>query len=229
MRALSGRCGQATLGLLLLAVARPASAEPPASAPAAPAPGLVDVTALDSEIRVDLKYAGTDNFMKRNVYGALRRCWLQPEGARMLAAASRELRKMRPDVRLLVHDCVRPLRVQRIMWKLVEGTPSQRYVADPRRGGSMHNLGAAVDLTLCDRSGTPLDLGGLFDQSGVTAEPSLELPRRKAGTLTAGQWANRLLLRLVMVRAGFIPLVNEWWHFDSALVPDARKRYRIVP
>jgi zinc D-Ala-D-Ala dipeptidase len=229
MSAMPRSCGHAALCLLLVAMARPVGAEPPASAPAAPAPGLVDVSTLDPEIRVDLKYSGTDNFMKRNVYGSLRRCYLQPDGARMLATASRELRKMRPDVRLLVHDCVRPLRVQRIMWKLVEGTPSQRYVADPRRGGSMHNLGAAVDLTLCDRSGAPLDLGGVFDQSGATAEPSLELPRRKAGTLSAAQWANRLLLRLVMVRAGFVPLVNEWWHFDSALVPDARKRYRIVP
>jgi len=218
---------------LLLAVLAPAAhaaplAAPASSAPASPFPGLVDATAFDAELRVELTYATTKNFMKRNVYGSLRRCYLQPEAARLLATASRELRRLRPDLRLLVHDCARPLRVQRLMWKLVVGTPSQPYVADPRRG-SMHNLGAAVDLTLAGRDGKPLDLGGAFDLSGPTAEPGLELARRKAGTLSAEQWANRLLLRLVMVKAGFIPLVNEWWHFDSATVPETRKRYRLIP
>jgi D-alanyl-D-alanine dipeptidase len=32
-----------------------------------------------------------------------------------------------------------------------------------------------------------------------------------------------------MVRAGFIPLVNEWWHFDATLPEQARKRYRLIP
>jgi D-alanyl-D-alanine dipeptidase len=200
----------------------------PASAPTPPLPGLVDVTTLDPRIRVELTYATPHNFMKRNVYGALRRCFLRPEAARMLAVASSELRKLRPELSLLVYDCVRPLRVQRIMWKIVEGTPGQRYVADPRRG-SMHNLGVAVDLSLADRAGKALDMGGRFDLSGATAEPRLELSRRKAGTLSSEQWANRLLLRMVMVRAGFIPLVNEWWHFDAELVPAARRRYQLVP
>lgn len=214
--------------VIVLWLGGPASAAP-ASAPAAPLPGLVDVVTLDPQIRVELIYATPNNFMKRDVYGPLRRCLLQPEAARMLAAASRELRRVRPDLRLLAYDCTRPLRVQKIMWKIVAGTPSQRYVADPRRGGSMHNLGAAIDLSLADREGKPLDMGGAFDFGGPTAEPGLELLRRKAGRLSAAQWANRLLLRMVMVSAGFIPLANEWWHFDSGSVDAARQRYRIIP
>ncbi len=217
--------------VLVLVLARPAgpaaAAPTPASAPA-PLPGLADAGALDTKILVELKYASTDNFMRRNVYGSLRRCFLQPEAARKLAVASRALRAQRPDLRLLVYDCARPLAVQRLMWDLVKGTPSQRYVANPATG-SMHNYGCAVDLTLAGKDGKPLDLGSPFDGAGAAAQPRLELARLKAGQLAAAPLANRLLLRQVMVQAGFFPLEIEWWHFDCALPGAAKKRFTPVP
>ena len=43
------------------------------------------------------------------------------------------------------------------------------------------------------------------------------------------QWSNRLLLRHVMVHAGFIPLDIEWWHFDCMNPRVARRRLVKIP
>jgi D-alanyl-D-alanine dipeptidase len=213
--------------LLAILVASPARADPATSRPV-PGKGLVDAQTLAPELLVDLKYASTDNFMRKNVYGSLRRCYLQPEAARKLAAAARALKALRPDLRLLALDCTRPLSVQRLMWKLVVGTPSQPYVANPKTG-SMHNFGCAVDITLAGRDGKPLDLGTPYDYSGPRAQPRLELAQLKAGQLGAAALANRLVLRIAMLQGGFLPLELEWWHFDCTAVAEARRRFRKVP
>ncbi|MFK7970948.1 MAG: M15 family metallopeptidase, partial [Bacteroidia bacterium] len=120
--------------------------------------GLVNVATLDPSILVELKYASKDNFLKRNVYGVLNKCYLQPEAAAKLVKASELLQEGYPDLRLLVYDAVRPRSVQFAMWRIVKGTPQQSYVASPK-SGSVHNYGAAVDLTLATADGTPLDMG----------------------------------------------------------------------
>ncbi len=214
--------------LLLLSLLAAAALAAPASQPAPPWQGLVDAQSLAKELLVELKYASTDNFMKRNVYGSLRRCYLQPEAARKLAAAARALKAIRPDLRLLALDCARPLAVQKLMWKLVVGTPAQPYVANPKTG-SMHNLGCAVDLTLAARDGKPLDLGTPYDHAGPRAQPRLELAQLRSGQLSAAALANRLVLRIAMVQGGFLPLELEWWHFDCAPVAEARRRFVKVP
>jgi len=190
--------------------------------------GLVDAGQGAPRLLVKLVYSSADNFLKRDVYGDLDRCYLQRDAARMLARAAADLGRMRPELRLLAYDCARPLSVQKQMWKLVRGTPSQPYVANPK-SGSMHNLGCAVDLTLARADGRPLDMGTPFDYTGRRAQPRLERALHLAGKLTSEQWANRLLLRQVMVRAGFIQLAIEWWHFDCTSKAKARKRYRQIP
>jgi zinc D-Ala-D-Ala dipeptidase len=215
------------IGLCLASPGRAAPTDPAPTDPAA-IPGLVDAATVVPHLGVDLKYASTDNFMHKNVYGDLKRCYLQRSAAEKLAAASKALRARRADLHLLAYDCARPLRVQQVMWRLVKGTPNQRYVADPRTG-SMHNYGCAVDLTLADAKDRPLDLGTPFDTTGERAQPRLDIPLLKAGKLTPTQLANRLLLRLVMVQGGFFPLDIEWWHFDCALPDAAKKRFTRVP
>jgi D-alanyl-D-alanine dipeptidase len=189
---------------------------------------LVDAGATAPLLRVELRYSTKNNFMKKNVYGGLRRCYLAPLAAKKLARATRLLEQARPGLRLLAYDCVRPVRVQRAMWKLVEGTPAQPYVADPARG-SMHNLGCAVDLTIADPKGEPLPMGTPFDHAGPLAQPRLERKHLLEGKLTLQQLSNRLLLRYVMVQAGFFPLDIEWWHFDCMRPAEARKRLKPIP
>jgi len=193
-------------------------------------PGLVDAAEKAADLKVELKYSTADNFIKKDVYGDLEKCYLQTVAADMLAKASTALKAMRPDLVLLAYDCVRPVSVQRQMWAVVKGTPQQGYVANPNTPtGSIHNYGCAVDLTIADQDGKPLDMGTPFDFFGQAAQPRHEFKLAAQGKLTHAQWANRLLLREVMVRAGFIPIASEWWHFNCAPNQVARKKFEKVP
>ena len=189
--------------------------------------GFVDVQQLDSTIKVDLKYAREDNFMGSNVYGNMRKCFLQKKPAEMLFAANRNLKAIRPDLSFLVVDGLRPRHVQRKMWELVKGTPMQPYVADPRFG-SMHNYGCAVDITLIDELGNQLDMGTPVDHFGIRAQVRLEKTLLQQGKLTSEQVANRILLREVMTSAGFIPLAIEWWHFEAFDKEYIRRNFTII-
>jgi D-alanyl-D-alanine dipeptidase len=189
--------------------------------------GFVDIQQIDSTIKVDLKYAGADNFMKADVYGGLKKGYLQREAALKLAEANKFLKEIRPDLSLLVLDALRPRHVQKKMWSLVQGTPMQRYVANPRYG-SMHNYGCAVDITIVDQNGVRLDMGTPVDHFGKLSEIRLENIFLKQGKLTEKQVENRRLLRQVMVSAGFNPIPVEWWHFEAFEKGFIRKTYSLI-
>ena len=189
--------------------------------------GLVNIQTLSPDILVELKYSGTDNFLGKDTYGDLERCYLQPKAAAMLSTAQALLKKSHPELTLLVYDGTRPRSVQRKMWALVAGTPSQGYVANPDRG-SIHNFGSAVDLTIATVDSIPLDMGTPFDFFGKLAQPRYEEQFLKEGKLTKTQVENRRLLRQVMTEAGFKPISNEWWHFNAVSAKVARSTYQIV-
>jgi D-alanyl-D-alanine dipeptidase len=215
-------------------------APPPAPSPAPPAvgpvaapfgPGVVDVAPRIPEAQVRLGYSSEDNFLRRDVYGDLERCFLVEDAVRMLAAAHALLQQRAPGVTFVLYDCARPRSVQLLMWEVVAGTKQQGYVANPHKPpGSVHNRGCAVDLSLWDtRKGAPLDMGTPWDFFGPAAEPRREAELWKEGKLSSEQLANRLLLREVMLRAGFGLLAHEWWHFDCARPGVAAQRYPILP
>ncbi len=189
--------------------------------------GLVNIHTLTPDILVDLKYSSTDNFLGADTYGDLENCYLQPKAAAMLDEAQKFLKRIHPELTLLVYDGARPRSVQRKMWALVAGTPSQGYVANPDRG-SVHNFGSAVDLTLATNAGAPLDMGTAFDYFGKLAQPRHEERFLKEGKLTSKQIKNRDLLRQVMTHAGFQSISIEWWHFNAVPVKVARSKYRII-
>lgn len=190
-------------------------------------PDLVDAGTKVKGLLVELKYATSDNFMRRNVYGDLDRCYLNHDAAAMLGDAQDTLVRAHPDYRLKVYDCARPHAVQLKMWDVVRGTPSQKYVASPKTG-SIHSYGCAIDLTVATQDGTPLDMGTPYDWFGPEAEPQNELDLLASGKLGPDQLANRLILREVMLRAGFKLLRHEWWHFDCATQGETRRRYRQI-
>lgn len=192
------------------------------------AQGLVNVRALDPTLIVDLKYADPDNFMGRAVYGDFTRAYLRPAAAEKLARANEILRERFPNLRILVGDALRPRSVQRKMWKLVAGTPMQRYVANPATG-SMHNYGAAVDVTLFDvERGNRLDMGTPLDHFGPLAQPALETTYLRSGELTKAQYKNRIILRNAMRDAGWHILRIEWWHFNAFPKKYVRRNYSII-
>ena len=192
--------------------------------------GLVDAETVVPGLKVDLKYSSTDNFLKKDVYGDLSKCYLQSDAAQMLKNAAGYLAAIRPGHTFLAYDCARPVSVQHIMWQAVIGTKQQSYVANPNTlTGSIHNYGCAVDLTIVGEKGSAIDMGSAFDSLGAKAQPRHEIKLLRQNQLSAEQVVNRTLLRLVMVKAGFYPISNEWWHFNCATKKDTRKKYKKIP
>ncbi len=189
--------------------------------------GLIDVQKLNPRILVELKYATIDNFTGKILYDSLKNAYLQPDVAKMVVKAQKHLDSIRPGMQLLIYDAVRPVHIQRKMYDSVKGTPYQAYVANPERTG-LHNYGAAVDLTICDSSNNPLDMGTPFDsfshKSGINKEDSLIL----LGLLTKEQVENRRLLRKVMLHAGFQTVRGEWWHFNACSLNEAKRKYKLI-
>lgn len=219
-----GRVGTAvSLSLFVAATLGSARSEaPPApSAPSVPGvpgvPGvkdrepaadrLVDVTRLAGGIVVELRYATANNFTHHVIYPASARCYLRAPVAARLAAVHRLLQAR--GLGLKVYDCYRPRSAQQILWDLV---PDERYVASPKTG-SRHNRGAAVDLTLVDKSGRELPMPTPYDDFTTKAH-------RDCRDLPAAALRNRETLAQAMGEQGFLPLPTEWWHFDD---PDSAR------
>lgn len=188
---------------------------------------LVNVKELDATILSDLKYGTVDNFTKTVLYDTLLNIYLHPAAAEKLVKAQKYLKEINPDFSLLVYDAVRPLSVQKKMYKVVQNTPYAAYVANPVRTG-LHNYGMAVDVTVCGKQGVPLDMGTAFDFFGKAAGINREQELVEQGVLTTKQVKNRELLRKVMIRAGFLTIRGEWWHFNAVPLTEARRLYKVI-
>jgi zinc D-Ala-D-Ala dipeptidase len=165
-------------------------------------------------VAVDLRYAGANNFVGRDLYGSLDCAWLHRLAAAGVERAVLWLAREAPGHRLLILDALRPHRVQIQLWDHLEGTDLRQYVADPARG-SIHSFGMALDATLVGPDGRELDMGSGYDEMTELSHPRLEERFLASGELTPAQHANRLLLRRAMLEAGgFQGIDNEWWHFD---------------
>lgn len=178
-------------------------------------------------VRIDLRYAGPDNFVGRNIYGDWPLGYLHEEAFLKLQTAVELLRASEPSFEFLILDALRPRRFQRVLFDVVKGTPQEMYVANPDRG-SVHNFGFAVDLTIVDGQGQELDMGTPFDDFTRRAQPQAEEELLQAGELTPHQIANRRLLRSVMEAAGFRGIPHEWWHFNARPLSELRDVYTIV-
>lgn len=191
--------------------------------------GLVDISLLDTNIIVDLKYSTTENFLGIDLYGDFNKCYLQPEVADKLINAQRYLNEIKPGYTLLIFDATRPRSIQQIFWDTLKMPISEKvkFVANPKNG-SLHNFGAAVDLSIADESKTPLDMGCPYDFIGEIAYPTSEAKMLSEGKLTEEQIDNRKLLRTVMYKAGFFNIQTEWWHFNSCRREDAIINYKMI-
>lgn len=187
---------------------------------------LVDVSDWPS-LELDIRYSTTNNFMKADVYGEYDSCFLHVKAADQLKRAVAALRSVKPKWKFRVFDCLRPRRAQRKLWEVVKGTSDEHYVMDPDVG-SVHNYGFALDISVQDEEGDEVDMGTPYDFFGKLAEPKYEAEFLKSGKLTNQQLANRRILRDAMKAGGFIPISNEWWHFDGLRGPEVRAKYKIV-
>jgi len=173
---------------------------------------LVELDADRDGVVIDLVYATERNFTGKQIY---RRAvpYLHPDA---LAPLRRAVALAAPlGLKLKILDAFRPAEAQWVLWN---HTPDPEYIADPRRG-SVHSMGAAVDLTLIDAaSGAELDMGTEFDDLRPVAWH---------GDLTIGTEAqrNRHLMLGIMSAAGFDFYSREWWHYQLF---SPRARYPVL-
>jgi len=164
---------------------------------------LVEITAMDPTIKLDVRYATSRNFLGTPLYSEAR-AFLQRPAAEALVRVNRTL--ARDGYGLLIHDAYRPWYVTKIFW---DATPPDKhsFVADPAQG-SRHNRGCAVDLTLYTlRDGRPVQMPSLYDEMSPRAFPDY------AGG-SPEQRRLRDYLRAHMEAEGFSVYEFEWWHFD---------------
>jgi len=166
-------------------------------------PDLVEIGTLDPTIKLDIRYATTNNFMNAAFYREAR-AFLQRPAAEAVLRAHRKLKEY--GLGILVFDAYRPWYVTRTFW---DATPEEQkiFVADPSKG-SRHNRGAAIDLTLYDlETGQPVEMVSGYDEFTERAFPDYP------GGTSLQRWY-RQLLREVMEAEGFKVYSAEWWHFD---------------
>lgn len=168
----------------------------------------------------EIRYHSTYNFIGDRIDGyeepvAL----LTKEAARALKTVANEAMVM--GYRLKVYDAYRPACAVKhfVLWGIEDQDIRMKpyfypelekqelfakgYIAKQ----SGHSRGSTIDLTLFDmKTGKEVDMGGPFDYFGELSHPDFK-------GITDAQYNNRMRLRSLMTRNGFVPIDCEWWHF----------------
>ncbi len=162
---------------------------------------LVEIRKYIPNIRLDIRYAGKNNFAKQAVYKQARAFARLPV-VEALKNVQKELNKS--GLGLKIFDGYRPYSVTVKFFAIAS---DKSFVANPK-DGSRHNRGCAIDLTLINlRTGKELEMPSPYDSfAAAAASDFMDLP--------AASIKNRELLRSTMEKSGFRVLNNEWWHFD---------------
>jgi D-alanyl-D-alanine dipeptidase len=164
---------------------------------------LVELRKLDPTIKLEIRYATTNNLFG-TVFYSEPRAFMQRPAAEALVRVNGKLKQS--GYGLLVHDAYRPWYVTKVFW---DATPDDKkmFVADPSKG-SRHNRGCAVDITLYDlKTGKPVEMVSTYDETTDRAYPNYP------GGTSLQRWL-RDLLRREMESEGFTVFEAEWWHFD---------------
>ena len=182
--------------------------------------GFVVLSDVIPDVIQEIRYHSTYNFVGTRVDGYEEPVALiTRQAAEALKAVNSEL--MAQGYRIKVYDTYRPQRAVShfVRWaKAISDTLTKQsfYPEVDKRllfklgfiaSKSGHSRGSTIDLTLVHtQSGKEVDMGGVFDYFGQLSHPSYQ-------QITKEQKANRMLLRRVMMKHGFVPLSTEWWHF----------------
>ena len=193
---------------------------------------FVNLAEAVPDVILEIRYYSTYNFVGARVDGydepvAL----LTRQAADSLRAVSDDL--MKQGYRLKIYDAYRPQCAvdHFVRWAadvndtimkpyFYPDVPRDKlfklgYIAEK----SGHTRGSTVDLTLFDMATEKeLDMGGTFDWFGLESHPDYggdpDTGVYKGNAqITAEQFHNRMILREAMMRHGFKPIGEEWWHF----------------
>ena len=200
--------------------------------PAADSSAFVNIPDVIPDSILEIRYYSSFNFVGTRIDGYNQpTAILTRQAADSLKVVSDEM--MGKGYRLKIYDAYRPqcavdhfvrwaadlqdTLLKRCFYPDVDKSVlfEQEYIMEK----SGHTRGSTVDLTLFDMlSGKDVDMGSGFDWFGIESHPDYGgNPQTGEYTgaegITAEQFANRMLLREVMLSHGFKPLDSEWWHF----------------
>lgn len=169
---------------------------------------------------LEIRYYSTYNFVGDRIDGYEEPlAFLTAEAAQALKEVSDEL--VSKGYRLKIYDAYRPQMAVTnfVEWAKDEDDTRMKAYFYPELEKDVlfpqgyidehsgHSRGSTLDLTLFDmRTEKEADMGGTFDYFGELSHPDYT-------GITEEQYANRMLLREVMLKHGFKPLDEEWWHF----------------
>ncbi|MGF1460541.1 MAG: M15 family metallopeptidase [Leptolyngbyaceae cyanobacterium] len=170
-------------------------------------------------------------------YGDRSPYWLRQSVVTALQTAQQHLQRRHPGWRIQIFDAYRPLAVQQFMVDytthqiaqaqnrvLAELSPAEhqqlmatvyQFWASPSHAPNTpppHSTGAAIDVSLVDTAGEPIDMGSPIDEISERSYPD----HFQAATepLDQQRHRDRCCLRHIMESAGFRQHPNEWWHFS---------------
>ena len=162
---------------------------------------LVEIKKAIPNIKLDIRYATKNNFMKQVMYKQARAFARKPV-VESLKKIQRELNKK--GYGLKIFDGYRPYAITVEFYKKAS---DKNFVANPAKG-SKHNRGCAVDLTLIDlKTGKEVAMATPYDSFSAAAAANYE-------PVSAEVKKNRDLLINTMRKYQLDVLDNEWWHFD---------------
>ena len=199
---------------------------------------FVNITDVVPDAILEIRYFGTYNFVGTRIDGYEQpTALLTRQAADSLKAVSDELKAL--GYRLKIYDAYRPQKAvdHFVRWvKDLNDTLMKPYFYPNESKDSLfikeyiatrsgHSRGSTLDLTLFDmRNEKDVDMGGTFDWFGRESHPDcggdpITGTYRPNDTITAEQFANRMILRRVMLKHGFKPYDCEWWHFTLVNEP----------
>jgi len=163
---------------------------------------LVDVKRFTDDIFVDMLLAKDENIAGGNVYGQ-EICLLQRGTLDKLLEAQEMFEE--DGYSIIIYDAYRPYSVTCIMYDIHKnGT----YVSG-KRFGSIHNQGAAIDMSLVDNAtGEPIEMPSpihTLDSRSNRTNPNMTENAKK----------NMNYMAQVMMKSGFTMISSEWWHFTD--------------
>ncbi len=163
---------------------------------------MVRVLSYMPDLKVDLKYATTDNYTGKVVY-TFDEPYLRLGTVKKLMQAQAQLKEL--GYELVLWDAYRPNEAQFILF---DAFPNGNYVANPYGGGhSSHTNGGTVDVTLM-KDGELCEMPSGFDEYSALGD-------RNYADVSAEAASNSRLLEQVMTAAGFTGYFGEWWHYGD--------------
>ena len=182
--------------------------------------GFVYVTDVIPDIKIELRYITSNNFVGKPIEGYVATKLI------LTLNATQSLKKVQDELEtkgycLKVYDAYRPQRAVNhfIRWAkdLNDTINKQRFYPDVKKQDlfkeeyiatrSGHSRGSTLDITILNNAtNEELDMGSPYDFFGEVSWVNYQ-------GITAQQKANRELLQTVMIKHGFRNYTKEWWHF----------------